>query len=390
MAGSVDVVIAGGGVIGLSAAWLSAEQGISVRVVDPAPGRGAAWVAGGMLAPVAEATFGEEALVGLFLDAASRWAAFASRLTEATGMETGFQECGTVAVALDASDRAEIDQLLDFRHALGLDTSRLSASECRSLVPGLSPAVRGGALMPGEQQVDNRAVVLALLEACARAGVELVAERVASVSIGRDGAADGVVTEGGTLIPAGTVVLAAGAETPLIGGVPAGVIPPVRPVKGHMLRFRTTGTGQAFDHIVRGLVHGHHSYLVPRADGSVVLGATAEERGYETTVRAGAVHMLLDDARQLLPGLDEWELVECIAGLRPGSPDNAPFVGPTSVPHLVLATGHYRNGFLLTPITAESVAAYLATGTVPPPLDAFPADRHLAAAAPEGAAPAGA
>ena len=138
-------------------------------------------------------------------------------------------------------------------------------------------------------------------------------------------------------------------------------------------------------HIVRGLVHGHHCYLVPRADGSVVLGATSEERGYETTVRAGAVHMLLDDARLLLPGLDEWELLECIAGLRPGSPDNAPFVGPTAVPNLVLATGHYRNGFLLTPITAEAVAAYLATGSIPPPLDAFPADRHLAAAPPAGA-----
>jgi glycine oxidase len=385
VAGSTDVVVAGGGIIGLSAAWLSSEAGHRVRVVDPAPGRGAAWVAGGMLAPVAEATFGEGPLVRLFLDAASRWPAFAERLTEATGMDIGFQECGTVAVALDASDRAEIDQLLDFRRELGLDTSRLSASECRSLVPGLSPAVRGGALMPGEQQVDNRAVVLALLEACRRTGVELIAERVASVRLGHDSAADGVVTEGGTFIPADTVVLAAGAQTPHIGGVPAGVLPPVRPVKGHVLRLRATGSHQAFDHVVRGLVHGHHCYLVPRADGSVVLGATSEERGNETTVRAGAVHTLLDDARLLVPGLDEWELVECIAGLRPGSPDNAPFVGPSSVANLVLATGHYRNGFLLTPITAEAVAAYLTTGSVPPPLDAFPADRHLAAAPPAGA-----
>ena len=376
------MVVVGGGVIGLSAAWLAAEEGVSVRVVDPAPGRGAAWVAGGMLAPVAEATFGEEALVGLFLAAAARWPSFASRLAEASGMDTGFQASGTVAVALDASDRAAIDQLLAFRLELGLDTSRLSASECRSLVPGLSPAVRGGALMPGEQQVDNRAVVLALLEGCRRAGVDLLAERVVSVSLGHDGAAEGVQTEAGTRLSAGTVVLAAGAETPLIGGVPAGVLPPVRPVKGHVLRLRAPGRGQVFPHIVRGLVHGRHCYLVPRADGSVVLGATAEERGYETTVLAGAVHSLLDDARLLLPGIDEWELVECIAGLRPGSPDNAPYVGPTSVPHLVLATGHYRNGFLLTPITAEAIAAYLTTGAVPPPLDAFPADRHVAAAPP--------
>jgi glycine oxidase len=131
---------------------------------------------------------------------------------------------------------------------------------------------------------------------------------------------------------------------------------------------------------VRGLVHGHHSYLVPRADGSVVVGATSEERGFDTTVQAGAVHSLLDDARLLVPAVDEWEFVECTAGLRPASPDNAPFVGPTSVARLLVATGHYRNGFLLAPLTAEAIATYLATGSVPPPLDAFPVDRSFPAA----------
>jgi glycine oxidase len=377
---STDVVVAGGGVIGLSAAWEAAQRGLSVRVLDPSPGRGAAWVAAGMLAPVTEATFGEEAHARLFLAAAARWPDFAARLSAATGLDTGFQACGTIAVGLDASDRAAIDQLLEFQRELGLDASRLSASECRALVPTLSPAVRGGALMPGDHQVDNRMLVLALEEGCARAGVRLDHERVVSVALGHKGAATGVVTERGDTVPAGTVLLAAGARTPQIGGVPDGAVPPVRPVKGHVVRLRAPGGRPAFARTVRGLVRGRHCYLVPRADGSVVVGATSEERGYDTTVQAGALHSLLDDARLLVPTVDEWEYVECLAGLRPGSPDNAPFVGPTAVPRLAVATGHYRNGFLLAPLTADAVATYLLTGDVPPPLDAFPVDRPLPAA----------
>ena len=385
MAGAVDVVLAGGGVIGLSVAWEAAQRGLSVALVDPTPGHGAGWVAAGMLAPVTEATYGEEALVRLSLAAAERWPAFAARLEAATGLDTGFQPCGTVAVALDASDRAAVDRLLEYQRALGLDASRLSASECRSAVPVLSPAVRGGALMPGDHQVDNRALLAALAEGCTRAGVTMVAERVAALRVDGEGTAVGVVTERGDVVAGGRVVLSAGAWTPQIEGVPAGVVPPVRPVKGHVVRLRAARGRQAFPHVVRGLVHGRHCYLVPRADGSVVVGATAEERGFDTTVQAGAVHALLDDARLLVPALDEWEYVECLAGLRPGSPDNAPFVGPTRVRGLVMATGHYRNGFLLAPITAETVAEYLTTGTVPPPFDAFPADRHLAASGAHGA-----
>ncbi len=377
MAASADVVVVGGGVIGLSAAWEAAQRGLSVVVVDPEPGHGAAWVAAGMLAPVTEMTFGEEPLVQLFLTAAARWPPFAERLSVAAGRDAGFQACGTIAVALDASDRAEIDQLLGFQHALGLDASRLSASECRRLVPLLSPAVRGGALVPGDHQVDNRAFVLALIEGCRRAGVTLVADTVVEVRLDAGGTVSGVLTAGGKTLSAGNVLLAAGVGTPMVAGVPDGVIPPVRPVKGNVVRLRAAADRQPFPHTVRGLVHGRRCYLVPRADGSVVIGATSEERGYDTTVQAGVVHALLDDARLLMPSVDEWEFLECVSGLRPGSPDNAPFVGPTSVPGLAIATGHYRNGFLLAPLTADAVATYLTSGRVPPPLDTFPADRHL-------------
>ncbi|HTX64042.1 MAG TPA: glycine oxidase ThiO [Acidimicrobiales bacterium] len=377
---ATDVVVAGGGIIGLSAAWEAAQHGLTVRVVDPAPGRGAAWAAAGMLAPVTETTFGEESLTRLFLAAANRWPDFSSRLHAATGWDTGFRACGTIAVALDASDRAEIDQILDFQHGLGLEAERLSATDCRSLIPVLSPAVRGGALMPGDHQVDNRALVLSLIDGCVRAGVKLASDRVVSISLDQKGEATGVVTESGQNFLGGTVVLAAGVGMPGIEGLPEGVVPPVRPVKGHVARLRAEPDHEAFSHTIRGLVHGRRCYLVARADGSVVVGATSEEQGYDTTVRAGALHSLLDDARLLVPLVDEWEFVECIAGLRPASPDNAPYVGPTSVPRLLIAAGHYRNGFLLAPLTAEAIVSYLTTGKIPPPLDAFPADRHFPAA----------
>jgi glycine oxidase len=366
-----DAIFVGGGAIGLSGAWQASRQGLRVTVVDPAPGRGASWVAAGMLAPVTEAGFGEEPLVRLLVAGADRWAAFAADLTEAGGADVGYRPCGTVVVAVDGSDRAVVDAFLAFRQALGLRAARLSASECRRLVPALAPGVRGGAEVPGDHQVDNRLLLAALLAACERSGVTMVREAAEAVAVGPGGAAVGVRVAGGRVLSAGAVVVAAGAESGLLTGVPEGVLPPVRPVKGHVVRLRGPVDRPLLSQTVRGLVHGRPCYLVPRRDGSVVVGATSEERGFDRSVQAGAVHALLDDARTLVPGVDELELVECLAGLRPGSPDNAPFVGWTSVPRLAVATGHYRNGILLAPITAEAVASLLAGGRVPEPLAAF-------------------
>lgn len=378
--GSLDALFVGGGVIGLSSAWEAAQRGIRVAVVDPAPGHGASWVAAGMLAPVSETTFGEEDLVRVLLGSAQRWPTFAARLEEATGLGTGFRDSGTLAVALDASDRAVVDQLVGFQTELGLAARRVSASECRALEPALAPGIRGGAELPADHQVDNRKLVAALLAACAAAGVPVIEARVHALRTDATGAVRGVALESGRTLDARAVVVTAGAQTPMIAGVPDGSLPPVRPVKGHVVRLRVRGPDPVLGRTVRGLVRGRMCYLVPRADGSVVIGATSEERGYDTTVQAGAVHALLDDARALVPAVDEWELTECIAGLRPGSPDNGPWVGPTSVEGLVVATGHYRNGILLTPITAEAVATYLESGSVPAPLDAFtPAARRLRA-----------
>ena len=374
----------GGGVIGLSAAWEAARRGLSIALVDPAPGRGAGWVAAGILAPVSETSSERPTLARLFCAAADRWPAFAARLEAATGLATGFQACGAVAVALCASDREALEGLLAAHRALGREASALSASECRSVVDLLSPALDSGVLVPGDHQVDNRALMTALVEACAGAGVQTIAERAAALELDAHGAVAGVATARGDVVRGRWAVLAAGAWTPQIGGVPAGVLPAVRPVKGHVVRLRAAGGRQVFSHVVSGYVYGRHRYLVARADGSVVVGATVEERGFDTTVQAGALRSLLDDARPLVPSADDWEYVECLAGLRPGSPDGAPFVGATRVPGLLVATGHYRNGLLLAPISAEAIAEHLTAGTVLSPFEAFPPDRSGISSASSG------
>jgi len=366
-----DAIFVGGGVIGLSGAWRASERGLHITVVDPAPGHGASWVAAGMLAAVTEASFGEEALIHLLLAGADRWSTFATDLAEAAGADVGYRRCGTEVVAADGSDRAVVDELLTFQQALGLDATRLSGSECRALVPSLAPGVRGGALAPDDHQVDNRLLVAALLSACERSGVDLLQEAVGALVIGRGGEVNGVRLRDGRELSGSAVVVTAGAETGLLGGVPEGVLPPVRPVKGHVVRLQGSSDLPLLERTVRGLVHGRPCYMVPRSNGSLVVGATSEERGFDRTIQAGAVYALLEDARALVPGIDELELVECLAGLRPGSPDNAPFVGWTSVPHLAVAAGHYRNGILLTPITADALASLLSGGAVPEPIAPF-------------------
>jgi glycine oxidase len=324
------VSVVGGGVIGLSIAWRLAARGIDVTVFDPAPGRGASHVAAGMLAPVTEVHYGEEALLELNLRSAALYPAFAAQLEEASGRSVGYHQSGALAVARDGDDLAALDRLARYQQELHLDVERLSAAGCRRLEPGLAPGVRGGLLVGGDHQVDPRALVDALLEACGRGGVVFVPQ-----GIGPDERPDGDV-----------VVVAAGAWSAGVCGVDV----PVRPVKGQLLRLR----GKAgVDRIVRGL----DVYVVPRPSGEVIVGATVEERGFDTAVTAGAVEELLEAAIELVPDVRELELVETCAGLRPATPDNRPIIerrGDT-----VIATGHYRNGVLLAPVTADLVVALL-------------------------------
>jgi glycine oxidase len=359
------VIVVGGGVIGLSLAWRAAQRGLAVTVVDPSPGSGASHYAAGMLAPVTEVHYGEEPLLALNLASSRRYPSFISELEDAARTTVGYRECGTLAVAFDADDKAALNALHGYQESLGLSSRPLTSRECRSLEPLLAPSVRGGLLVEGDHQVDNRRLVDALLIACDRAGV--VVERASATEFIVEH--DAVV--GVDHLRAPTTVLAAGCWSGDLKGLPPEAVPPVRPVKGQILRLRDDVSHPLISRNVRAVVRGRPIYLVPRENGEIVLGATMEEQGFDQTVTVGATSELLSDARGLLPGVSELALVETSAGLRPGSPDNAPLLGPTAWPGLALAAGHYRNGILLTPITADIIAEYLVSGDIAAAYTAF-------------------
>jgi glycine oxidase len=369
-----DVVVVGGGAIGLASAWRLAQRGAAVTVVDPEHGGGASGVAAGMLAPITEARMGEEALLRLNLASWSRWPSFAADVERAAGAPIGYRADGTLVVALDADDRVALDELAARHRAMGLDVTALRGREVRRLEPALAPATRAGFLAAGERSVDPPALVEALRRAASAAGVGFVAAKVERIATAPEhGRATGVVladADEPRRIDAGTVVLAAGCRSAGVAGLPEAAAPPVRPVKGEILTLRQPPGPPLVTHTVRGLVRGFTVYLVPRADGRLVVGATVQERGWDTRVTAGGSYELLRDALALVPGLDDAELVTARAGLRPGTPDDLPLVGSSPVEGLVVATGHYRNGILLTPITAEAVAAAVAGEPLPPEVHA--------------------
>ncbi|WP_406493514.1 glycine oxidase ThiO [Streptomyces sp. NBC_00846] len=377
-----DVLVIGGGIIGLVTAWRAAQRGLRIAVADPEPGGGAAQVAAGMLAAVTELHYGEQMLLALNVASAARYPAFAAELEAASGRETGFRACGTLAVALDSDDRAHLRELHALQQRSGLESEWLTGRECRRLEPMLAPGVRGGLRVDGDHQIDPRRLAAALLTACERAGVVFHRDRVERLTVVRD-RATGAVLAGGTELGADQVVLAAGSLSGRLPGLPAEVVPPIRPVKGQVLRLTVPAAYAPFlTRTVRAMVRGSHVYLVPRENGELVVGATSEEMGWDTTVTAGGVYELLRDAHELVPGITELPLTETRAGLRPATPDNAPLLGPTALPGLHLAAGHHRNGVLLTPVTGDVMAALLADGELPEPARPFTPHRFPPAAAP--------
>ena len=365
----MNVVVAGGGLIGLSVAWRSAQHGLSVTVVDDAPGSGASFAAGGMLAPVTEAAYGEEELLRLDLASLQRYPDFVAEVAKAAGTELALRTAGTLLVGFDEDDMRALDALHAFQQELGLDAARLTGRESRRQEPSLTPRVRGGLHVREDLSIDPRALHATLLAAAEATGVNVIRSRVESLLVD-DGRATGVRLSDGGELPADTVVLATGAAS---GSLPGAPPLPVRPVKGQILRLR--GAAGLLEGTVRALVRGRHVYLVPYGEDRLVVGATVEDRGFDVTVTAGGVHDLLHDAIDVVPGISELELVETIARWRPGSPDNEPILGPSSLPGLVLATGHYRNGVLLTPVTGEVIAELLVTGTLPELAGPFTVER---------------
>lgn len=355
------VAVVGGGVIGLSIAWRVAAAGYRVTLVDDEPASGASWVAGGMLAPIAELRPGEEELLDLGESSLGRWPSFAAELSEAAGQDSGLRRDGTLVVGVDSADRTELDMHAEHLAKLGRTVTKRSSRELRRLEPSLGPSVRGGIEVPGDLAIDNRTMLSALLAATRRAGVTFLAERAKGVR----GAS---VELAESTLDCDLVVLAAGAYS---GELHPRLRGHIRPVKGEILRLRArSGALPPPGRTIRGPVHGRQVYLVPRPDG-VVLGATQYEVGFETGVTVAGVRDLIADAERFMPGIAEYELVEAIAGLRSGTEDNLPMLGWIE-PGVVAATGHHRSGFLLAPITADAVLAMLRGQ--PPPVEARAAD----------------
>lgn len=353
-----DVLVIGGGIIGLSIAWRLAKGEARVTVLDPAPGSGASRAAAGMLAAVTEAHYGEEELLALNLESSRLWPSFATELEQASGEPLGYDSSGTLAIAYDPSDRAALEELHRFQQSLGLESTTLAASACRNLEPALAPGIRGGLDVPSDHQVDPRKVVAALETACGLAGVRLEKVSAEHITIA-GGRVASVRSAEGDEMSAGRYVLAAGWQSARLAGLPPEARPPLRPVKGQILRLRLDERLPRPSRTLRAVVRGNTVYLVPRGSGEIVCGATVEEMGTDARVTAGAVYSLLRDAQAIVPALYEAELVECLAGFRPGTPDNVPLIGETAVEGLFMAAGHYRNGVLLAPVTAEIVASLL-------------------------------
>lgn len=362
---STDVAVVGAGVIGLAVAWRAVSAGHRVTVFDPLPARGgASWVAGGMLAPVAEAWPGEEAALALGEESLRRWPAFAREL-RAQGFDCGLSAQGTIVAAFDRADADQLGVLARYLDGIGRSATLVTGRELRRTEPGLGSA-RSGLLVPGDVFVDNRRLLESLLLAARARGAEFVAEAVVELT------ADRVVTASGAR-RFDAVVLCAGAHSGTLHPELASV---VRPVKGEILRLRSRrGTLPPPRHTIRAVVESRPVYLVPRDDGSLVLGATQYEAGFDTGVRARGVRELLEGAERVFPSITEYELIETRAGLRAGSDDNVPYLGLLS-DGVYAATGHHRNGLLLAPITSDAVLAWLSDTPAPPGTEKARPDRN--------------
>jgi glycine oxidase len=324
-----------------------------------------------MLAACAEAEPGEDALVTLGRESQARWPAFAAELEHVAGMDVGLRAEGTLVLALTADDQARLNHQLVFQQKLGLPLQWISAAETRRREPHLAGKLAGAVFSPEDTQVDNRKLAAALRIAAESAGASIHERRPVGAISSHAGQVDGVVLADGSKIAADVVVLAAGAWSRSIAGLPADLRPPVRPIKGQMLALRMDAAAPLLNHVV----WAPGAYLVPRRDGRLIVGATVEEKGYDTTLTAGGMLTLLEAAWRAVPAVEELPIDEMWVGHRPGSRDDAPILGAGPLEGLIYATGHHRNGILLAPITADAIARLVLDGEAEPAIRPFGIER---------------
>ena len=340
--------------------WRLAQRGVPVTIYERGEaGRGASWAAAGMLGAGVETEPGEAALATLNRRSLALWPAFAAELEQASGLSVDLRREGTLMVALTRDDAAQLRFTYDFQRDHGIPLEWLSVRQALEREPRLNPSLAAAVYSPGDHQADNRMLVRALKRAFLAAGGTL---REHSPVTAIDVAAGRVVglRLGETRIAADTVVLAAGAWSGEIAGLPAEARAPVRPVKGQMLALKMDPAAPLLRHVV----WAPRAYLVPRNDGRLIVGGTVEEKGFNADLTAGGVFAMLEGAWRALPAVEELAIEEMWVGFRPGSRDDAPLLGPSALAGLVDATGHYRNGILLTPVTADLIARYLLSGEI--------------------------
>lgn len=342
-----EIAIIGGGVIGLSIGWQLLRNKKSVDIYDRGEaGKAASWVSAGMLAPVSEAGFEEMDLLALNLRSIEQYPKFVEELQEDTGIDIDFRTEGTMMIAVDRDQAEHLRRLYEFRKKIELPVQWLTGSEAREFEPELSSAIKAAVWIPNDFQVDNRKLIYALVEAVKKRNGNLYEHTVVESIAISGGKVTGIFVNGAER-EYQTVVLANGAWARTIGGLPDEIKPPVRPVKGQILTLRMTE-----EFTLRKVLRSPEVYFAPKKDGRLLIGATVEEKGFDPYPTAGGVKDLLESAWEAVPGIYDLPFEEINVGFRPSSRDNAPIISDTPMKGLYVATGHYRHGILLTPITA--------------------------------------
>jgi glycine oxidase len=345
-----DVVIAGGGLIGGAIALELAQAGLRIGLFERGePGREASWASAGILSPAPESP-GTIPMVPLGKASMNLYSGFVANVEEISGQNVGFRPFGTMDALFSRDAPRDLSTLIALHHGLGLKAEPLRPEDARGIEPALSPDVEAAALRPEEASVDNRALTRAVLESARKSGAEIFPEHAVDAIRREGGRCTGLRVRGENVVAKWTVI-AAGCFSGNIAGAEA--YAPVRPAKGQMVSLRA-------DEIkIERVLWSEKVYLVPRNDGRILAGATVEYVGFDKQVTAGAVKKILSDAIELVPGLADARIEETWAGLRPDSPDHLPILGPTDLKGLLMATGHFRSGVLLTPITARLVREWI-------------------------------
>ncbi|MEI7831811.1 MAG: glycine oxidase ThiO [bacterium] len=350
-----DVIVIGAGIAGLGIARELAGRGVKVTLLERGlPGQEASWASAGMLAPQGELSEGD--FLHLCLASNALYPEYREKIEAETGLRTYHRDAATLAVAMTEEDEREFRHTYEGQRAEGLQVEWLSGDEARKLEPALSENARGGMYLPGDKHIENRLLVPALEQSCRELGVTIVPGAQVYRVISTAGKASGVETILGTF-HANHIINAAGSWSANIDVPDEALRPPVFPVRGQMLAIILPRPG-----FIGRTVRSPRSYLIPRHNARLFLGATMEQVGFDKRNTIWAINRLLNGALELFPELEQSAIIEMWAGLRPGSKDNHPILGSTSLPGYILATGLFRNGLLLGPIIAKTIADLVTTG----------------------------